>query len=279
MHVLTLPRKGNSLPPFPEPTHGPSGSGLKPYVSIGAALEFLERLGERAGRDEYHTLHEQIPPEKWLYDPYTKFVDCILTSGPKCRHWNGEKFSPRELAILQSLPYFHRLSGTRRQAIKQIGNMFPPVMAELIYRTCAQTLEAFDHGFISADEDIDDLNVTLIEKGVDIPELSSTSASVFDLTGSLSKSPYRYLSRPTLSDATHVDHSSAFQRRTLEEADRIVGDRMKRPFDSRVSDNESVDDASSPTTQRLKRAMSSAKEKRFWDGFNGDIVEISDSED
>lgn len=277
LRALICYRKDLPLPPFPKPTHGPSGSGLKAYVSIGDTLKNTDTFGERAETDPYQRPHRKISAQDWSYDPFTKFVDCIVTGGVTCPHWNGEKFTPRDLAWLQSLPPDHHLTGSWPQAIKQIGNMFPPLMAELIYLSCAQTLEAFDHGFISADDDLDDLNVILIEKGFEIPGSSLTPASVFDLTGSVPRSPYRYLSQPVLSDARHVDHSSAWEPRTFDQNDHTDRTR-KRSFNS-SSDDETTDNAPSPIEQRFKRAMTSAKERQFWEGFNGEIIEVSDSEE
>jgi hypothetical protein len=184
---------------MPKPTHGPEGSGLRPYVSIGDALEMLEHL-EPDFNHEYHKTH---PQARHQYDPYQVFVDCITTKGVTTKHWMGEDFTPLELALLQSLPYDFELAGSWRRAIKQIGNMFPPLMAEIIYRSCAQTLEAFDAGFISAEEEIFDLNITLLEKGTNIREPPSAT------------SKYQYLTPITLSDAQHTVHSSAWAKRDL----------------------------------------------------------------
>ncbi|KAF2629779.1 S-adenosyl-L-methionine-dependent methyltransferase [Macroventuria anomochaeta] len=277
--VIIAARKGTPLPPFPKPTHGPSGNGLKPYVSIGDALKILDRLHTRAESDLYHTLHKQVSCQERLYDPFAKFIDCIVTKGVTTPHWSGEKFTPRELALLQSLPYHHYLAGSWNQAIKQVGNMFPPLMAELVYRTCAQTLEAFDNGFITADEDIDDLNVTLIEKGIDIPEISHTPTSLFDLTGPATQSPYQYLSQPALSDANHVDYSSAWAKRAFEGYDLEVKREKKRSFSNSPSNGDGRDDTPSPAEPKSKRAATSTRESSFWQHYNGKTIELSDSEE
>jgi hypothetical protein len=46
-------------------------------------------------------------------------------------------------------------TGVQGEATKQIGNAFPPVVAEKLYRTIAKTLEAFDNNHIDAEEDLD----------------------------------------------------------------------------------------------------------------------------
>ncbi|KAF3046098.1 hypothetical protein E8E12_011053 [Didymella heteroderae] len=256
--IIIAARKELPLPPFPKPTHGPPGSGLKPYVSIGEALRVLDRLSKRTvERDSYHKPHKEVPRREQAYDPFTKFVDCIVTGGVTSPHWSGEKFTPRELALLQSLPYYHHLTGSWSQAIKQVGNMFPPLMAEQVYRICAQTLEAFDNGFIDADEDIDDLNVTLIEKGVDIPKVSYAPTSLFDMTVDHPPSPYRYLSRPELSDANHVDHSSAWAKRSFGSGVRNERKRC-RSFEDMEEDEEETPSSEEP---RTKRAATSTRQR------------------
>lgn len=222
---------------------------MKPYVSIGHALERLERLGHRLTPDKYYKVQKHVSPQERVYNPYTKFVDCLVTKGATCPHPSGEEFNPRQLAELQSLPPDFHLTGSWRQAIKQVGNMFPPLMAELIYRSCAQTLEAFDHGWINADEEIDDINVTLIEKGVDIPGSSLASASLIDGGDSVSASPYRYLRPPVLSDAVHVAPSSAWAKRKFGEDDSVD------------DDDEDEEVVSRKVKQKQRKVMTSTRER------------------
>lgn len=201
-----------------------------------------------------------------------------MTSGVKTPHWSGEKFTPRDLAFLQSLPYHHHLTGSWSQAIKQVGNMFPPIITELIYRLCAQTLEALDNGFIDADDDIDDLNVTLFEKGVDIPETPATSISLSDLTSPPPRSAYKYLSKPTLSDANTPNFSSAFARRKPHGSNR--NKQGKRGFQAGEDyDEDYNEETPSPEETRHKRAATITREKAFWQEFDGKTIELSDNED
>lgn len=133
--------------------------------------------------------------------------------------------------------------------------MFPPAAAEPIFRTCAQTLEAFDHGLIDADEDIDDINVTLIEKGVHIPGSQLTSASPFYAQDSVTASPYRYIKPPVLSDAVPVERSSAWAKRKFEE-ENSVDDSEEEVVITRVE------------KQKQRKVMTSTRERNFWNGFN-----------
>ena len=209
------------------------------------------------------------------YNPYTKFINCIMTSGVTSLHPSGKRnFTTRELALLQSLPHDHYLTGRQSKAVKQIGNMFPPVMAEAVYRTCAQTLEAFDHGFITAEDEIEDLDITLIEKGVVIPEkpVRTSSISRKDLSY-----PYRYLRPPQLSDATHASHSSAWQERKLTRRT-VPQERSKHVPMNMFGDEESDFDSPSPQPVRdVKRPMprKTRQEKNFWDKFDGKVIDLS----
>jgi len=207
------------------------------------------------------------------YNPYSKFINCIMTNGVTSMHPNGKRdFTTRELATLQSLPLNHYLTGSDAKAVKQIGNMFPPVMAEIVYRTCAQTLEAFDNGFITAEDEIEDLDITLIEKGVVIPEKPIRSSSTFDSTYL-----YRYLRQPQLSDAAYTSHSSAWQERKLTGQPLPQG-RSKHVPMNMFDDGESDLGSSSPAPVRdVKRRMRSKtrEEKNFWDKFNGKVIDLS----
>jgi len=75
----------------------------------------------------------------------------------------------RELSLFQSFPYGYKFTGSKTEATKQVGNAFPPVMAEAMYRTIIRTLEAFDNGLIGAEEHIVDIEETLREKGSSSP--------------------------------------------------------------------------------------------------------------
>jgi DNA (cytosine-5)-methyltransferase 1 len=173
---------------------------LKRFVSVADALEPLESLGERAFHDGvYHQPNKQKILSKQPYDPRKTLVkSCITTSGGENFHYSGtRRFTARELSLFQTFPWNYHFTGTHGEATRQIGNAFPPVMAEALYRVVAQTLEAFDHGLISADDYISNLDALLEEKRV------------------VQRSPYRYLVRKDSSSGTkHVASSSIFGRNT-----------------------------------------------------------------
>lgn len=90
---------------------------------------------------------------------------CITTGGSPSYHYSGlRRWTVRELSLLQSFPYGYKFTGSQTEATKQVGNAFPPVMAEAMYRTIVKTLEAFDEGLIGAEEDIQDLDALLLTR-------------------------------------------------------------------------------------------------------------------
>ena len=56
----------------------------------------------------------------------------------------------------------YEFTGAKGEATKQIGNAFPPIMAQAIYQTISKTLEAFEKGLIGAEDDLSDLDLDLI---------------------------------------------------------------------------------------------------------------------
>ncbi|PSN63588.1 S-adenosyl-L-methionine-dependent methyltransferase [Corynespora cassiicola Philippines] len=192
--LIIAARRGTPLPPFPKPTHG---LGLNPFVSVADALVPLHKAPD----DEYHMPQSMRVLNKEPYDPTKTFLKgCITTGGGGNYHPSGRRnFTAREYALLQSFPYNYEFSGCNGEALKQIGNAFPPIMAEALYRTIAQHLEAFDHGLIGAEEEIADLQDHLSKQGIDLPGSQSHPISLFDgpMESELDKSPYRYLTRGT----------------------------------------------------------------------------------
>ncbi|KAF2689615.1 S-adenosyl-L-methionine-dependent methyltransferase [Lentithecium fluviatile CBS 122367] len=213
--LIIAAKRGTPLPPFPKPTHGGPGSGLKPIVSVADALEPLERLGNRAYRDEFHQPNHSKLLNKTPYDPRTSLVKgCITTSGGENYHYSGlRKYTPRELGLFQTFPINYQFFGPQSEATKQIGNAFPPVMAEALYRSVAKTLEAFDHRLINAEDEIHDLDATLQEKEVSLPRSSSNLQS-----SGAPRSPYQYLvrddSRSSSGASKTGTSSSIWDRRT-----------------------------------------------------------------
>lgn len=102
------------------------------------------------------------------------------------------------------------------QATKQIGNAFPSVMAEALFRSAAKTLEAFDNGLISVEDDLSDLDALLARKGIVIPQMPLNRLSLLDGPAGSSSvtSPYRYLTSSDSASETEspTKISSPFSR-------------------------------------------------------------------
>ncbi|KAL6153289.1 hypothetical protein ACJBU6_08442 [Exserohilum turcicum] len=162
-----MSRRGTPLPPFPNPTHGPCGSGLKPVVSIAQALYPMQRFGLRV-HDPYHKLRPFHVP-KPAYSPDSPLKSCITTSGTPDPHPSGTRnFTTRELSLLQSFPYTYQFVRSNTQAKVKIGNAFPPVVAEAVFRTIANTLKAVDRGIVGVQDNLDELQLELgkfLERG------------------------------------------------------------------------------------------------------------------
>ncbi|KAF2636408.1 S-adenosyl-L-methionine-dependent methyltransferase [Massarina eburnea CBS 473.64] len=222
--LFNMSKIGYPLAPFPNPTHGLRGSGLKRFVSVADALEKLERVP--AGHRHNDPLHQ---PEamRWYdktpYDPHTSFLKgLITTSGGKNWHYTGKrKYTAREYSFLQTFPidaYFH---GSPTSAIQAIGNAYPPIAASQHMLTCAQTREAFDHGYIGAEEEIRDLWETLNTKGINV-----TNAAQFRYLNRLEKNAARsdYVPPSIWARSTIIEPRAAAQNRRAE----VLNSRLRR---------------------------------------------------
>lgn len=171
--VFLCAKEGLPLPAFPSPKHGPKDSGLPYWLTVGDALETLERRGGWADEcDKYHQ-----PDQERLFarprepvDPRTILAKCITTNGGENVHPSGiRKYTPREIAQLQGFPLDYQFTGPRAEATKQAGNAWAPVANTKYFLLLAQYLEAYDLGYIGAEDDIEDLYDFLENKGIRIP--------------------------------------------------------------------------------------------------------------
>jgi hypothetical protein len=84
-----------------------------------------------------------------LLDPrVTQLGTFVCTRGYRYRfsiHWTGTRYwTVHEAMLLQGAPAHYRLAGTITQKMRQIGNAFPSVAAEQIYRKCIESLRRTD---------------------------------------------------------------------------------------------------------------------------------------
>lgn len=127
---------GERLPPFPEPSHsedgedGERGGGLKPFVTARRAIN---RIRPRRGVDPLHNPRAMKRLNHPPWDADKILPRCITTSGGQNYHFSGTRdLTLREFATLQGFPAYHAFEGPYIK--KQIGNAFPPVVAEHLFR-------------------------------------------------------------------------------------------------------------------------------------------------
>ncbi|CAN9431770.1 unnamed protein product [Alternaria alternata] len=215
-------RRGIPLPHFPKDTHGPPGSGLKPFVYVADALKILERQRPHAPYDPYDDIAKKRRTKGDPYDPHTNFLKgCVTTGGGKNHHYSGTRtYTARELAALQTFLSTYRFLGSPTTAIEMIGNAVPPKVEEQLALSCAQTLEAFDEGLIDAEDDITDLRAFLESKGCIIrrtpPNLNSFLGGH---SSSTHQDRYRYLSRLADNDPEPVAAPHQRKRRRTEDVE------------------------------------------------------------
>ncbi|KAF1916765.1 S-adenosyl-L-methionine-dependent methyltransferase [Ampelomyces quisqualis] len=196
--LMIAARRGTPLPPFPKPTHGPPGSGLKPFNYVKDALIPIERFARRPTNDPQHQPKPfDAPQRRKPYDPKTFLNGCITEKGSSTYHYSGtRKYTPRELALFQGFPVDYQFSGTKTQATAQVGNAYPPIVAEAVFASVAKTLEAFDAGYIDAEDDLSDLDSILERKGAVLqPRQDMVRRSLFDAAPQPSSQSSRYLIR------------------------------------------------------------------------------------
>ncbi|PVI06787.1 S-adenosyl-L-methionine-dependent methyltransferase [Periconia macrospinosa] len=167
--LFNMAKIGYPLAPFPQATHGPERSGLKRFVTVKDALYDLERSSafDSDPHNQPRWFHSSnIKPP---YDPNLTLVKGTLTTsgGDNNYHYSGlRKFTVRENSCFQTFPLETHLGDTQTFANMVVGNAYPAAAAAKHFLASAQTREAFDHGLINAEDDIQDLWVTLNEKGI-----------------------------------------------------------------------------------------------------------------
>ncbi|KAF2277615.1 S-adenosyl-L-methionine-dependent methyltransferase [Westerdykella ornata] len=290
--LLLAAKRGIPLPPFPRPTHGPFGSGLKPLVSIWDALAPIRQLPPGT-RDHYHQPWEEKRVNGIPYNPREgPMMKCITASGgPAALYFDGtRRFTPREASCLQGFDLDFYLAGSKTQAMRQVGNAFPPIMAELVLLSAAQTLEAFDHGLIDKEEDILDLYETLTAKGIDLNSSSAASSpsspfSSENLASSSSSGPssgennFRYLNRlrRSIVPKKRLRLFGAVPRIEAR-PDRRVKKRAAAGFGLFVDGGADDDDGASERRKRIKQDSPATQQKQieeqFWREYGGKTIEL-----
>jgi DNA (cytosine-5)-methyltransferase 1 len=180
--MLTINRIGIPLPPFPAPTHGPPGSGLKRYVTIEDSLKGIKRQSTSLRYDPYHQPHREKRMNIKAIDPHVSLAKCITTSGGDNAHFSGKRtYTVRELASFQGIRSDFHFAGSVSEAKKQCGNVWPPGSNTAYFRLWAAHREAFNNGFLDAEDEVLDLYDVLKAKGILIPKPPVIDVDMFDV--------------------------------------------------------------------------------------------------
>ncbi|GKZ25063.1 hypothetical protein AbraIFM66951_000521 [Aspergillus brasiliensis] len=137
--VIIASGPGETLPPFPEATHGLPGSGLRDYVTIN---QVISRIPHGAADHDVEGALQRRAYDRRPFDANIQ-ARTITCGGGENYHPSGRRgFTNREFACLQTFPLRFRFG--RREVRKQIGNAVPPKLAEAIYRTVKASLQRTD---------------------------------------------------------------------------------------------------------------------------------------
>jgi DNA (cytosine-5)-methyltransferase 1 len=119
---------GEALPPFPIPTHDHPVT-LREVLHTIKPRDALHDVDGMLAKARTSTKFPKRP-----YDDRTQ-IGTVTTAGSEWGHPSGQRnFTLRELAYIQGFPLSHKFVGTMTQINRQIGNAFPPVVVETLYR-------------------------------------------------------------------------------------------------------------------------------------------------
>lgn len=132
---------GETLPTFPEPTHG-LRIGLKKPTTIRQVLRALKPY--KASMPDI--MRSSRPRDASAYNADTPLRGLISCDGGVGNlHPNGQRtFELCELAALQSFLATHQFSGGKTAILKQIGNAVPSCFAKTLFEHIAASLRESD---------------------------------------------------------------------------------------------------------------------------------------
>ncbi|KAM0698470.1 hypothetical protein Q7P36_001937 [Cladosporium allicinum] len=130
---------GETLPTFPEPTHGLGFGKLRP-VTIDDVLQRIRNF-EVPPNLNRSTKKTELP-----YNAKQTLSNCITTGGGKSDlHPSGKRsFTLFELAALQGFLPKHRFYGNKTQIRTQIGNAVPSMFAKQLFEHIIKSLQESD---------------------------------------------------------------------------------------------------------------------------------------
>ncbi|KAI0522252.1 S-adenosyl-L-methionine-dependent methyltransferase [Xylaria bambusicola] len=169
---------GEPLPSFPTPTHSDTDKDLAAPVTIRSVLASIAPGSQHYDRlhNVQDMLHKARSGGRFPMPSYDDRCQAgtITTSGSEWAHPSGRRdFTLRELARIQGFPQEHKFVGGTTQIRRQIGNAFPPVVVETLYRHLRNCLlrednvvtseRARQQDIITLDSD-DDIGVSSVSK-------------------------------------------------------------------------------------------------------------------
>ncbi|KAI1775966.1 S-adenosyl-L-methionine-dependent methyltransferase [Hypoxylon cercidicola] len=142
---------GEELPPYPVATHSRNpvlGDGTKPYRTVKGMLRKIPRNIT----DDLHEPRSMKRIDKEPWNPKVPLARTITCGGGVGNHhYSGKRmFTLREYATLQGFPVDYQFQ--RPEQKRQIGNAFPPLVVETLYKHLRRWLEQKDHVYANEDE-------------------------------------------------------------------------------------------------------------------------------
>ncbi len=134
-------RPGETLPPFPDPTHG-LGAGQKPFPSIAQSLSAIS--GNAVDHDVVAAARNFRPKPPLDPNGLCGTITCS-GGGDNVYHPSGlRNYTLAEKALLQTFPADYVFRGQRGERARQIGNAVPPAFAAALFRSLAGWMAATD---------------------------------------------------------------------------------------------------------------------------------------
>ncbi|PGH11794.1 hypothetical protein AJ79_04695 [Helicocarpus griseus UAMH5409] len=140
--VVFASAPGETLPPFPKPTHVSPDSTMTYLPRYRTIHDAISNIPARALNHDIQNATKYNPP-KPRYNPHTRAKTITCNSGEGNYHPSGERaYTYRELACLQTFPLDHKFSKTNVR--KQIGNAVPPMLGKVMFTEIRKALERAD---------------------------------------------------------------------------------------------------------------------------------------
>lgn len=138
------------MPVYPKATHGPPGSGLKPYLTVGKAISKIPAWATMHNPEELEASFTGSTLSAAEWDKPLQRL--IATCGPTALHPSGRRrFTVRETLRLQGFPDSYEYRGdeghlppTRTAANAMAGDAVPPKAAAPFFAAMKEALRKTD---------------------------------------------------------------------------------------------------------------------------------------